>query len=225
MHRPETLPGTVELSWPEPEGGLDAQRLLDLLLVVASLPLTLPIMLLAGLALRIDSPGPVLFRQARLGRGGRVFDMFKLRSMHLDADPDLHRRHVQRLIDPDRKGPAWQRMDADPRVTRVGRWLRASGLDELPQLFNVLAGQMSLVGPRPALPYEAELWQDWHHQRLAVRPGITGLWQVEGRDRVDFDGMVHLDLEYIRRRSLGLDLRLLARTPLALLDRSEPPAR
>ncbi len=109
--------------------------------------------------------------------------------------------------------------DKSRRVTRFGRFLRASNLDELPQLFNVLRGEMSLVGPRPALPYEVEVWEDWHHRRLAVLPGITGLWQGDGLERVDFDGMVRLDLEYIRRQSLGLDLAILGRTPLALARR------
>lgn len=195
-------------------------RALDLLLSLLLLPLVLPVIGLAGLLIKLDSPGPMIFRQTRIGRRGRPFTLLKLRSMVEDAGCEPHRAHVRRLLQPG-AGTAepWRRIEADPRVTRVGRSLRALCLDELPQLINVLRGDMSLVGPRPALPYEVAAWQGWHHARLAVRPGITGLWQAEGRDAVDFDGMVRLDLDYIRRRSLWLNLRILAKTPLAVWRR------
>jgi len=203
-------------------------RTFDLLAAGALLVLGAPILALAALAIRLDSPGPVLFRQARIGQGGRPFEMLKLRTMRAGASSDPHREHVRALLQAadgasDTRRP-WAGLASDPRVTRVGRLLRTSGLDELPQLINVLCGEMRLVGPRPALPYEVELWSDWHFRRLAVPPGITGLWQVDGRDRSTFDEMVHLDLAYIATRSLTLDLAILARTPRALLRRPSAAA-
>lgn len=206
---PQARPG---LPWPP-------ARLFDLVIAATLLVLAAPLLALLALAIRWDSPGPVLFRQTRLGQGGRPFELLKLRTMQAGADPEIHRAHVALLLAaPDRPQP-WSPLPADGRVTRLGRLLRASGLDELPQLLNVLRGEMRLVGPRPALPYEAALWQDWHHGRLAVPPGITGLWQVTARHRVDFDGMARLDLAYIARRSLALDLWILLQTPLAVLRR------
>ncbi len=217
------------------------QRPLDLLGVLALAPVALPLVLLLALAVRLDSPGPAFFVQERLGRDGRRFRLYKLRSMWQDADQEAHRHRVADLLGAAGRGRPWRPPAADPRVTRLGRLLRRSGLDELPQLYNVLRGEMSLVGPRPALPYEAELWEPWHRQRLLARPGLTGLWQVAGQAAaqgaaagagpaaVDFDGMVRLDLDYLRRRSLLLDLRILARTPLALWRRrpaeAAPPSR
>lgn len=217
------------------------QRPLDLLGVLALAPVALPLVLLLALAVRLDSPGPAFFTQERLGCQGRRFRLYKLRSMWQDADQEAHRRRVADLLGEAGRGRAWLSPAADPRVTRLGRLLRRSGLDELPQLYNVLRGEMSLVGPRPALPYEAELWAPWHRRRLLVRPGLTGLWQVAGQGAdgdaapgagpaaVDFDGMVRLDLDYLRRRSLLLDLRILARTPLALWRRrpaeAAPPSQ
>lgn len=202
------------------------QRPLDLALTLAFLPLVLPLIILLALLVRLDSPGPAFFRQERLGRGGRRFAIWKLRSMRVGADEAAHRRRVVELLRPEGRGRPWRAPADDPRVTRLGRVLRLSALDELPQLANVLIGDMSLVGPRPALPYEAEQWSAWHHQRLLVRPGLTGLWQVAGRDpasrqaAVDFDGMVRLDLDYIRRRSLIVDLRILGLTPFAVWRRA-----
>ena len=199
---------------------------MDLALGLVLAPVLLPLVLALALAVRLDSPGPAFFVQERLGQGGRRFKLYKLRSMRQDADEDAHRQRVARLLGEAGRGQAWGPAAADPRVTRLGRFLRRWGLDELPQLYNVLRGDMSLVGPRPALPYEAELWEPWHRQRLSARPGLTGLWQVEGRAAgggrqaaVDFDGMVRLDLDYLRRRSLTLDLSILARTPAALWRR------
>jgi lipopolysaccharide/colanic/teichoic acid biosynthesis glycosyltransferase len=201
-------------AWPP------AWRALDVVGAAGLLVLAGPLLLAAALAIRLDSPGPVLFRQVRLGLGGRPFEMLKLRTMVAGADPALHRRHVERLLRHPRaarSAAAWAKPEQDPRITRVGRALRASCLDELPQLVNVLRGEMSLVGPRPALPYEAELWAEWHRMRLTVPPGITGPWQVAARGRVDFDSMVRLDLDYIARRSVATNLRILLQTPGALL--------
>ncbi len=195
------------------------QRLFDLVGAGFLLVLTTPLLLLAALALLLDSPGPVLFRQTRIGRGGHPFEMLKFRSLVAGADPVVHRRHVQKLLTGRRQGQSWSKLDPDPRATRVGRFLRSTSIDELPQLINVLRGDMSLVGPRPALPYELEQWEPWHYQRLAVPPGMTGLWQVTAHGVVGFDEMVRLDLDYIRRRSLQLDLAILLRTPRAVVQR------
>lgn len=213
-----------------------AKRLLDLSVAVVLLVLLTPLLLVIALLIVLDSPGPPLFFQDRVGlrrRGwGRratasvvPFVLVKFRTMVHHADPLLHRDFVRALILQDQNT-----MDAlqgqktsvcklvnDPRVTRLGRFLRKSSLDELPQLWNVIKGEMSLVGPRPAIPYEVNLYQPWHCQRLQVTPGLTGLWQVTARNSVDFDTMVELDLEYIRKQSLWLDLSILLRTPLAVL--------
>lgn len=212
-------------SWPAVSpGSAPWQRPLDIILTLALLPAALPLIALLALAVRLDSPGPAIFRQERLGVNGRRFALFKLRSMRADADEGVHRRRVDELLRLAGRGRPWRPPAEDPRVTRLGRFLRHSALDELPQLFNVLRGEMSLVGPRPALPYEAEQWASWHRRRLGVRPGLTGLWQVTGRDPadrkpVDFDGMVRLDLDYIGRRSLALDLWILGMTPVAIWRR------
>lgn len=206
---PQAQPG-----YPRPPA-----RLFDLVVATTLLVLAAPLLALLALAIRWDSPGPVLFRQTRLGQGGRPFELLKLRTMRSGADPAAHQAHVAFLLGAAGAARPWSPLPRDRRVTRLGRLLRASGLDELPQLVNVLRGEMRLVGPRPALPYEAALWQDWHHGRLAVPPGITGLWQVTARHRVDFDGMARLDLAYIARRSLALDLWILLRTPIALIRR------
>jgi len=193
-----------------------AWRALELALAAALLVAAGPLLLAAAAAIRLDSPGPVLFRQRRVGMAGRSFQLLKLRTMVVHADPAPHRDHVRRLMSGSSSEP-WAPMTADPRVTRAGRVLRRFALDELPQLWNVLRGDMSLVGPRPALPYEVELWSARQRRRLAVRPGITGLWQVAARGSADFQTMVELDLTYIARRSPWLDLCILARTPAAVL--------
>lgn len=191
------------------------KRAMDIVLGGLLLAASLPLLLLLAILVRIDSPGPALLRQPRIGLGGRTFGMWKLRTMVDDGDAAVHRRHVARLLAPG-AGGAWVAPASDPRVTRVGRWLRATCLDELPQLVNVLRGEMSLVGPRPALPYEVAAWEPWHHARLRVPPGMTGLWQVAGRGTATFDEMVRLDLDYAARRSPVLDAAILLRTPAAV---------
>jgi lipopolysaccharide/colanic/teichoic acid biosynthesis glycosyltransferase len=191
------------------------KRLLDVVAAVLLLLFLAPLLALCALAIRLESPGPVLFRQQRVGEGGRLFTMLKLRSMYASADVKAHRDYVASFIH-GRAQPAAQeglfKLVADPRVTRVGRWLRRTSLDELPQLWNVLRGEMSLVGPRPPIAYELEHYQPAHFGRLRAKPGITGLWQVSGRNRTTFEQMVALDLEYIQTRSLGMDLWILLRT-------------
>ncbi|MDI7278122.1 MAG: sugar transferase, partial [Anaerolineae bacterium] len=200
------------------------KRLFDVTFGTLALVVLSPLMAAIAIAVRLDSPGPALYRQERIGENGRRFTMLKFRSMRADADPRPHMAHVARLIGdnlrPEQLGPeagGTLKIQHDPRITRLGRFLRKASLDELPQLLNVLKGEMSLVGPRPPLPYELALYQDWHRRRLEVIPGITGLWQIEGRNRVSFDEMVRLDLQYIEQQSIWLDLKILAQTPLAVL--------
>lgn len=202
------------------------KRLMDTVVSLVALLLLSPLLLAVALAVQLTSPGPVLFRQVRVGQYGTPFVFFKFRSMVDGNNAEVHRRYVQALIAgrPDTAGESANHRSAvfkltrDPRVTRVGAFLRQTSLDELPQLFNVLRGEMSLVGPRPAIPYEVEAYQHWHRRRvLEAKPGITGLWQVKGRSRVTFDEMVRLDVQYALARSLWLDVKILAQTPGAVL--------
>ncbi len=181
------------------------------------LALLSPLMGVIALLIKLDSPGPVLFRQERLGRGGKRFIIYKLRTMHDRADTTVHERYVRSLIKGEGSGCAIAKMVDDHRVTRLGRALRKSSLDELPQLVNVLKGDLSLVGPRPAIPYEVEEYKDWHFSRLQVKPGITGLWQATARGRASFDQMVQLDLTYINKRSLFFDIWILLKTIPAVI--------
>jgi lipopolysaccharide/colanic/teichoic acid biosynthesis glycosyltransferase len=199
--------------------GLDVFASL-LLLVVLS-----PLLLLIAVAVKLTSEGPVWHRQTRIGEGGRAFTFFKFRSMRHNSDPALHRDYVTRMIAGQNvahnhpSGAGVYKIVNDPRVTSIGKILRRSSLDELPQLFNVLKGDMSLIGPRPPLPYEFERYRAWHRRRvLETRPGITGLWQVQGRSRTNFDEAVRLDLQYLRQWSLWLDLKILLKTPAAVIS-------
>ena len=198
-----------------------AKRTLDVMTSSVGLILTSPLMLAVAAAIRMESRGNVLFRQERVGLGGRTFMLYKFRTMHATADQETHRRHVEQLIrgapsDGDEAaisaGSTWLPLEQDPRVTRVGRFLRRSHLDELPQLINVLRGEMSVVGPRPPIPYEVEVYEPWHLRRLSVVPGLTGLWQVRGWGKLSFDDGVALDLEYIKRRSFVVDVQIVLRT-------------
>jgi lipopolysaccharide/colanic/teichoic acid biosynthesis glycosyltransferase len=193
---------------------LAGKRALDLVVCTLLLGIAIPVIAVCALAIRLDTPGPMMYAQLRTGRDGRRFRMLKLRTMLANAEelkPQF--AHLSVVPPPDFKIPN------DPRITRVGRFLRATSLDELPQLFNVLRGDMSLVGPRPT-SFEPSRYELWHTQRLDVRPGITGLWQVEGRNVTTFDERLRLDVQYIRRRSLGFDVILLARTVVVVLRRS-----
>jgi lipopolysaccharide/colanic/teichoic acid biosynthesis glycosyltransferase len=193
---------------------LASKRALDLVVCTLLLVIAIPVIAVCALAIRLDTPGPVMIAQLRTGRNGRRFRMLKLRTMLANAEelkPQF--AHLSVVPPPDFKIPN------DPRITRVGRFLRATSLDELPQLVNVLRGDMSLVGPRPT-SFEPSRYELWHTQRLDVRPGITGLWQVEGRNVMTFDERLRLDVQYIRRRSLAFDVMLLARTVVVVLRRS-----
>jgi len=189
------------------------KRSLDVLLCLLGLVAISPMLLLISLAIKLDSKGPVIFRQQRVGRDGRTFEMFKFRSMHVDAEA----RISQLLAQNEMAGGVIFKMRDDPRVTRVGRFIRRTSIDELPQLFNVLRGDMSLVGPRPPLPREVAEYSPSDRDRLDVEPGITCIWQVSGRSEIPFPEQVEMDLQYIHRQSLFEDLRLLARTVPALL--------
>ncbi len=199
---------------------LPLKRSLDVAVAVMVLAWLAPVWGAIALAIALDSPGGVLFRQRRLGRGRRPFTMYKFRTMHVGADDAFHRQAVARWargtpcqVD----GRSAYKPERDPRVTRVGRFLRLTGLDEVPQLLNVLRGDMSLVGPRPAIPYELEHYRPWYHRRFVVKPGITGLWQVNRHLAPSLEEAMALDLAYVRRMSLRLDLEVLARTvPLVL---------
>jgi len=197
------------------------KRIFDVIITTFILFFIWPLLLLIGLLVRLDSPGPIFYRQKRVGEHGASFEMMKFRSMRIDSDDRLHREHITRLIKENTSvadgssGNSSLKLKDDPRVTRVGVFIRKTSLDELPQLFNVLRGEMSLVGPRPPIPYEVELYQDWHRRRLEVLPGITGIWQVKGRNRVGFDEMVRMDIEYIDKQSVWLDMKLLFLTPIA----------
>jgi len=183
-----------------------------------------PLLAVIALLIKLTSRGPVIFRQERLGQFGTKFECLKFRTMYTDNDPRIHREFVRSFIsgakmsNNDEGQPVVYKITNDPRVTPVGRFLRKTSLDEFPQFWNVLRGEMSLVGPRPPLPYEFEVYDFWHRRRvLEVRPGVTGLWQVNGRSRTCFDDMVRLDLRYLQTWSLWLDLKILLATPLAVL--------
>ena len=200
-------------------------RLLDLAIVLPGLLLCAPILLVVAVAIRLDSEGPAIFAQRRLGQDKRPFTVHKFRTMRLAADPAVHREYVQQLIAgeessrSDRDGRDLYKLVADDRVTRVGRFLRISSLDELPQLYVVLRGHMSLVGPRPVIPYEAELYPPSYERRFTVKPGLTGLWQVSGRNERTYREMIALDSAWAERRSIALYLWILLRTPWVLLRR------
>jgi exopolysaccharide biosynthesis polyprenyl glycosylphosphotransferase len=201
------------------------KRIFDLVVATVGLVVISPFLLFIAILIKLDSAGPILYKQFRIGENGRLFAMYKFRSMSPGCDPRLHQEHVTRLIQQNIKPEQVEdgrqsslKLANDPRITRVGRIIRKLSIDEFPQLFNVLLGNMSLVGPRPSLAYEADVYQEWHKRRFEAPPGITGLWQVKGRNKVSFDEMVRLDLEYIRNQSLWLDIKILLQTPLAVIS-------
>jgi len=200
---------------------LPVKRGVDILLAFIILVLFSPLMIGIALGIHFFSPGPILYKQKRVGKNGQLFEMLKFRSMRLENAPDIHREYVQKLIrencSPEDLGANSLKLKSDPRITGLGRILRKYSLDELPQFINVLRGEMSIVGPRPSLPYEYEEYKEWHKRRLEVLPGITGLWQVYGHNTVCFDDMVRLDLIYISRMSLWLDIKIIIKTPFEML--------
>jgi lipopolysaccharide/colanic/teichoic acid biosynthesis glycosyltransferase len=195
------------------------KRLLDICAATVGLIIAMPFAAVIALLIKITSPGPVLFRQTRVGKDGREFLFYKFRSMRVGNDDSCHREYIKLFIegrDEELKklqgGSQMYKMTSDDRITFIGKFLRRTSLDELPQLINVLRGEMSMVGPRPHLPYEVELYKDWHKRRLKGYPGITGWWQIHGRSRVPFDEAVRMDIWYIEHQSLVLDLRIMFRT-------------
>lgn len=203
-----------------PHQGLYFKRMIDIIGALTGLVLFSPLMLTVALLVKMSSPGPVIFRQTRLGKKGAPFTFYKFRSMRTDTNDQIHRDYVKELIcgnhvninNSTTETPLYK-MKSDPRITRVGKFIRKTSIDELPQFFNVLKGDMSLVGPRPPLAYEAEKYQSWHLRRiLDIKPGITGLWQVEGRSRTGFNDAVRLDLQYLKQQSNALDIKILFKT-------------
>jgi exopolysaccharide biosynthesis polyprenyl glycosylphosphotransferase len=200
------------------------KRLLDIIASALLLLLTSPVFVLVAALMKLKSPGPVFFRQSRVGEQGRAFMMLKFRTMHVNNDASMHKQFVSQMIKGvaptggGSKDTAFKILN-DPRVTPIGRVLRQTSLDELPQLWNVLRGDMSLVGPRPPLQYEVEQYKPWHYRRvLEAKPGITGLWQVSGRSRTTFDDMVRLDLRYAKNPSAWADIKILLATPRAVIS-------
>ncbi len=194
------------------------KRASDLIIAGVASLLLLPFWLFFALLIKLDSRGPVFYKQERVGMDGRVFLVYKFRTMRPNANDATHREFQRRFIAGQQEvgagsdGRPVYKLQADPRITRLGKWLRRLSLDELPQIFNVLCGDMSVVGPRPPIPYEVESYELWHRKRLDMKPGMTGLWQVSGRNRLPFEEMVRLDLFYIENWSLLLDLKIILRT-------------
>lgn len=195
----------------------------DYLLAAILLIFTSPLFLIFAIGIKSYSPGPIFYYQKRIGKDGKPFRMIKFRSMRVNADTSPHKEYVQALIKQNTRprdlGRETLKLQADPRVTGLGKILRSFGLDELPQLINVLKGEMSIVGPRPSLDYEVEVYEEWHKQRLAVLPGITGVWQVTAHNSVSFDEMVQIDLAYIQKANLWLDLKVMLLTPIEMLKK------
>jgi len=193
------------------------KRMADIVLSGTALVVLAPVFLVISILIKLTSKGPVLFRQKRIGQFGEEFTFLKFRSMYANNDPAIHKEYIRNLID--NKVSGTYKIQNDPRVTPIGGFLRKTSLDELPQFINVLRGEMSLVGPRPPIPYEFESYSLWHRRRiLEAKPGITGEWQVHGRSRTTFDEMVRMDLRYIRNQSFWLDIKILIKTPLAVLS-------
>lgn len=198
----------------DPPGYRVAKRMFDVIVGSILFVLLVPIFPLVALMIKLDSKGPVFYRQDRVGRCGRPFRFIKFRSMYDDAD----RRLAQLRAKNEQAGPVFK-MRADPRVTPVGSFLRRSSLDEIPQILNVIGGEMSIVGPRPPLPSEVCRYRPWHHRRLEVKPGITCLWQISGRSQIGFEEWMRLDMEYLRTRGLRTDIAIFARTIPAVIAR------
>lgn len=202
------------------------KRILDLSFTLLISPFILFVGILIAICIKLDSRGPVFFRQKRVGQDGVEFEMLKFRSMYMDSDQNTHREKIvkymngEKLNEGDTTGATAYKVVHDPRITRIGRIIRKTSLDELPQFLNVLRGEMSLVGPRPPLPYEVEMYGSYEQLRLLGKPGLTGTWQVYGRSRVTFQNMIEMDLDYLEHQSFWLDLKLIFLTvPVMILAR------
>ncbi len=211
---------------PQKKISLGVKRAIDIAGSAAILLLMSPFLAVIALIIKLTSKGPVLFAQERLGEFGMRFKCMKFRTMYVNCNPKIHQDYIQQFIEGKTEAgkhnstaPVIYKITNDPRVTAIGRFLRKTSLDEFPQFWNVLRGEMSLVGPRPPVPYEFEIYDFWHRRRVfEVKPGVTGLWQVSGRSRTRFDEMVRLDLRYCRTWSLWLDLKILVATPRAVFS-------
>jgi lipopolysaccharide/colanic/teichoic acid biosynthesis glycosyltransferase len=215
-HRPVALRDEVR-SWQR------AKRVGEPIVALVLLLILLPLLLIVAAAIKLDSRGPALFRQRRVGLGLTEFNVFKFRTMVHNAPEELHRAYIAQLVSGDGETAddgELKKMTDDPRITRIGRFLRRTSLDELPQLINVVTGQMSLVGPRPAIAYELEHYEERHFGRFSVRPGLTGLWQVSGRNELSFGDMLDLDVRYAQESGPAKDLQILARTPMILVRKT-----
>ncbi len=218
----DTVAAHVPVARRERRRSLAGRRAFDLLGAGALLILASPVMIGIAVAVWTTSRGPALFRQDRVGRGERTFRIYKFRTMRVDASDAIHRQYVTDMLNgnavPQGEDAVAFKLADDPRITKVGGFLRKTSLDELPQLLNVIRGNMSLIGPRPVLPWEAELFDPRYRTRFAVKPGMTGLWQVSGRSTLTMNDALELDVEYVERRSFRLDLSILLKTVPALLD-------
>lgn len=204
----ETSQASVTPNW---------KRTLDLTICLIAIPLLLPLMSMISIAIKILSPGPILFSQTRIGKNGRAFTCLKFRSMKLDADTGVHENYVKDLIKSSDTPMVKMDNSGDSRLIPGFGLLRATGLDELPQLFNILRGEMSIVGPRPCMVSEAEEYESWHRERFRTLPGLTGLWQVSGKNHTTFDEMMRMDIRYAHDRTLQMDLWIIAKTIPALI--------
>ena len=196
------------------------KRGLDIVGSTVGLVVLAPLFLALAAAIVVDSGRPVFFRQLRLARGLREFRVLKFRTMKLGASSEMHQEYIKKLATGQADQDSLKKLTGDPRVTRVGGFLRRTSLDELPQLVNVFVGNMSLVGPRPALEYELQYYREEHYERFAVKPGMTGLWQVSGRNELGFTEMLDLDAEYARSSNLLTDVKILAKTPMAAISKA-----
>jgi lipopolysaccharide/colanic/teichoic acid biosynthesis glycosyltransferase len=195
------------------------KRTIDIVLSAVALLLTLAISAVIAILIKLTSEGPVFFKQERLGQFGKTrFQCYKFRTMYVNNDASRHKEFVRQLIESGHEsdGKTTYKIVDDSRVTPIGKFLRKTSLDEFPQFWNVLIGDMALVGPRPPVPYEFEMYKPWHRRRLDVMPGLTGLWQVSGRSKLSFDDMVKLDLHYCEKWDIWMDLKIIAATPLVL---------
>jgi lipopolysaccharide/colanic/teichoic acid biosynthesis glycosyltransferase len=218
-------PGPVALSGSHVNGSHSSvpswKRILDVTCIVMALPVLLPVMIVIGLVVKVLSSGPAMFKQERIGLRGRPFLCLKFRTMAVGSDPELHRRHLEQILE---SSQPMTKMDikGDVRLIPLSWVLRATGLDELPQIINVLRGEMSLVGPRPCLPFEYERHEPWQKERFNTLPGLTGLWQVSGKNRTTFDEMIRLDIKYARNLSLRSDIGIMLRTmPVLVVQMQE----
>jgi lipopolysaccharide/colanic/teichoic acid biosynthesis glycosyltransferase len=214
--------GTLQETIAIDPGYARLKRVMDVVVTLVLLPFIAIVMLLVAIAIRLDSKGPILFRQRRVGVNGEEFELLKFRSMYQDSDDSLHRQAVEKYLMNQalNDGEAAYKQVNDPRVTRVGKFIRKTSLDELPQFWNVLRGQMSLVGPRPPVPYEVDQYSPHDKLRLCGKPGLTGIWQVYARSQVPFAEMVEMDIDYLRQQSLWLDVKLIVLTvPVMVLAR------